>query len=265
MSLLFTSFILGVVQALTEFLPISSSGHLILIKEFLHFDPHIFDLSFDIILHAGSLLALVLFFRKDLVKMIKSLFSRGSDNKLLYSIVIATFPAVIFALLFSNLIENNIRSGFIVSSMLILGGIFLLLAEKISKKTKELKNIKFGDAAVIGGAQSLALIPGISRSGSTIVSALFLGFKRDEAARFSFLLSIPVIFLASTKDIFDIVKQNNLTTPSLDIYVVGFITSFIFSFIVIKFLLEFLKNHTLKVFAYYRFVIAALFLLIFVL
>lgn len=260
MSVLLLASILGFIQAVTEFLPISSSGHLILAREFFNFDPKIFNLSFDIILHFGTLLALIVFFWKDLKEMTISLFKKGADKKLFYAIVLATIPAVLIGLLFSDFIEKELRGSLIVVLMLVIFGIIFIFVENISSKTKGLKDIKSKDAVLIGGAQAVSLIPGVSRSGITIVTGLFLGFKREEAAKFSFLLSIPTIFLVSLKDIYDLSKSN-FTFPYLNVYLVGLAVSAIASFLVIKFFLNYLKKHTLKPFAYYRFALALLFLL----
>jgi len=255
------SLVLGFIQAIAEFLPISSSGHLILAKAFFNFDSSFFNLSFDIILHLGSLVALIIFFRKDLLKISGSFLVKSGDRRLGYSILLAIIPAIILGLLLDGSIEDKLRQVPVVLVMLFIVGILFIVAENISKKKKDISGISLKDAFIIGIAQSLALVPGVSRSGITITSGLFLGFKRDEAARFSFLLSIPTILLAFIKDIYELWKVNISSIFSMP-YFVGFLISAVTSFLVIKFLINYLKNNTLKPFAYYRFTLVILFLVI---
>lgn len=258
--MLFSAFLLGIIQAITEFLPISSTGHLIITKEIFNFDQNNFDLSFDIILHFGTLIALIFYFRKDLKEIFLNLLSKKRDN-ISSGIIIGVLPAIILGLIFKSFIENSLRNSMVVAFMLVFIGVFFILAEKISIKKRSLKNLNIKDAFLIGLAQALALIPGVSRSGITIISGLFLGFKREDAARFSFLLSIPVVFLASMKDILDLVKEG-VKDFNLGIYLVGFITSALASFFVIKYFLVYLRKHSLTPFAYYRFVLAFLIFII---
>lgn len=252
---------LGFIQALTEFLPVSSTGHLILAQKFFNFNPSIFNLSFDIVLHFGTLFALVLFFWKDIKEIIVSSFKKGSDNKLFYSLAIATIPAILIGFIFKDFINEYLRGEVVVAIALVLVGIVFIFAENVSLKKRNLKDVKIKDGAIIGSAQSLALAPGVSRSGITTVVGLFLGFKREDAARFSFLLSIPTILFVSLNDIYQLYKLK-LPSDYVDIYIVGFVTSALFSFLTIKYFLNYLKKHTLKPFAYYRFALALLVLIL---
>lgn len=260
MSNLFIASFLGFIQAVTEFLPISSSGHLILIKEFFHFNTNVFNLSFDIILHFGTLLALIVFFWKDLKGIALSFFKKGSDKKLFYALIIATIPAILIGAIFSKFIVSYLRGNLIIAVMLVAIGIIFIFAENVSDKKRNLKDVNLKDGALIGGAQSLALIPGVSRSGITMVSGLLLGLKREDAARFSFLLSIPTILFVSLNDIYYLSKSK-LPFSFVDTYIVGFVVSAVVSFLTIKYFLNYLKKHTLKPFAYYRFILAIVVLL----
>ena len=261
MSNLFIASFLGFIQAVTEFLPVSSSGHLILIKEFFHFNPNVFNLSFDIILHFGTLVALIVFFWKDLKGIALFFFKKGSDKKLFYALIIATIPAILIGAIFSKFIVSYLRGNLIIALMLVAIGIIFIFAENVSDKKRSLKDVNLKDGALIGGAQSLALIPGVSRSGITMVSGLLLGLKREDAARFSFLLSIPTILLVSLNDIYYLSKSK-LPSLFVDTYIVGFVVSAVVSFLTIKYFLNYLKKHTLKPFAYYRFILAIVILLV---
>jgi len=202
MNILLVAAFLGFIQAITEFIPVSSTGHLILMQRFFHFNSNIFNLSFDIVLHFGTLVALIIFFRRELKEIIFSLFKKGSSKKLFYLLALATIPAILFGLVFSDFIKNYLQGEIVVAIALVIVGIIFIFAENISEKKRNLQDINFKDGGLIGTAQSLALIPGISRSGITTVAGLFSGFKREDAARFSFLLSIPTILVVSLNDIY---------------------------------------------------------------
>lgn len=253
MSSLILAGFLGFVQAVTEFLPISSSGHLILIKDVLHVNGNTFNLSFDIILHFGTLLALIIYFRKEIIEIIK-----GKNNKLFSQLILATIPALAIGFFVKDF-EDSLRIIPVVIIALVIVGIIFIVAEKFSKKNKNIKDINFKEAFLIGLSQCIAFIPGVSRSGATISGGLFLGLKREEAAHFSFLLSIPTVFIISLKDMYDLVKDGT-SSLSIGVYGIGFLVSFITGFLVIKLLLRFLKDNSLRPFAYYRFVLAFVFL-----
>lgn len=261
MSSLLAAAFLGFLQAVTEFVPVSSTGHLILAQRFFNFDTNIFNLSFDIVLHFGTLFALVLFFWKDLKGIVASPFKKGSNKKLFYSLVIAIIPAILIGFIFKDFINEYLRGEVVIAIALVVVGIVFIFAENVSEKKRDLKDVKIKDGALIGSAQSLALVPGVSRSGITTVAGLFSGFKREDAARFSFLLSIPTILFVSLNDIYQLYKSK-LPSNYIDIYIVGFVVSAFFSFLTIKYFLNYLKKHTLKPFAYYRFALAILVLLV---
>jgi len=172
----------GAVQGLTEFLPISSTGHLIIFEKIFNISQEEFGLAFDASLHLGTLLAVLIFFWKDYLKII------SLKNRFVAKLIIGTIPAVFFGLIFEKQIDSTLRQIWIIALALIFFSAIFILAEKFGKQTKSKDNVSIIDALIIGLFQSIALIPGVSRSGSTISGGLFLGLKREEAARFAFLL-----------------------------------------------------------------------------
>jgi undecaprenyl-diphosphatase len=240
--------ILGIVQGVTEFLPVSSTAHLILFPWFFNWNGAINTLTFDIALHAGTLFALILFFWKDWVDLILK------KQRLFGLIVLASIPAGIAGFFLNDIAENALRNPLIISVMLIAVGILMLIAER-ANKYKNIESTGVKDAIIIGIAQAFAIIPGVSRSGITISAGLFRGFEREEAARFSFLLSTPIIAGAALlylKKAFTIGVNHDLK-----LFTTGIITSCITGFIAIKFLLVFLKRYPLNLFVYYRFILSA--------
>ena len=243
-----TGLILGFVQGLTEFLPVSSSGHLILVRD-------IFNLSvtnglfFDVMLHLATGLAVIVYFRNDLKQMIL----RPKENQILWlAIILGTIPAMVFGLFFSE----ELRDPYVVVLALIGGSVLFLIAEKFATQNRILT---IGKGAGIGLFQALALIPGVSRSGATISGGLLLGMKRDEAAKFSFLLGLPIIFGASILEglrSIDVFINGEVSSG----LIVGVITSFVTGMVAVHYLLKFLKNNSLKVFAWYRIILALLIL-----
>jgi undecaprenyl-diphosphatase len=229
--------ILGIVQGLTEFIPVSSSGHLILAREFLTI--HGNDLAFDAVLQLATILAVAVYFWKDLWGLLY-------DWKKLKIIILATIPAVVFGLLLEKYMETVFRNVLLVAIMLAVGSFIMLLSEYFSTKDKQL-TLKNG--FIIGLFQCLALIPGMSRSGMTISGGLFTGLSREEATRFSFLLSFPIILGSGLK------KALDIQTFDLS-FGLAFITAFIVGLGAIHFLIKFLKNHSLRAFAWYRILLA---------
>lgn len=256
------SIILGIVQGLTEFLPISSSGHLVLIQNLFGLKQA--DLAFDVALHLGTFLALVLFFWHDWWRYINAFFrslkkwdfKNDPDQRLFYLLVIASIPGAFFGVLLEKQAETIFRSTYLVLINFAVIGLLFIVVEQIAKKIRDLKQTTLKDSLIIGFSQALAIIPGVSRSGITISAGLFSGLKREAAARFSFLMATPIILgagLVSLSKIFDEGKDGlgwiNLTA--------GFLAAVLVGFFAIKYLLKYLKNHTLNIFAYYRFFVAA--------
>jgi undecaprenyl-diphosphatase len=245
---MFESLILGIVQGLTEFFPISSTAHLILFPWFFGWKGEIDTLSFDVALHAGTLLSLLVCFRRDWIDLI------SKKQRLLVYIILASIPAGVTGFLLNDIVENTLRNPLLISVMLIVFGVVMLAAEKRPPSKKGFETVRIGDALFIGIAQAIAIIPGVSRSGITITAGLFAGLKRDASARFSFLLSTPIIAGATLLHLKKLAEGNGI--HDLRLFVTGFIASFITGYFAIKFLLSFLKRHPLNVFVYYRFLLA---------
>lgn len=270
---LLLSIIYGAVQAFTEFLPISSSAHnylLFALGNKLSFD---FDIILmQIALHLGTLFSIIIYFRKELILYIKKFFQNRSlplesklfDEKALYLILIGIIPIGIVGFLFEKSIETYIRdySISIIPYTLIIGGILFLIAEHKSKQNKDLTNITWQIALLIGASQIIALIPGVSRSGITIITGLLLNLKRKAAAEFTFLLAIPTILGISLKKLLDI-SFTKLSVDEILVYIFACLSSAIIGYLVIKFFLKYLADNKLNVFAYYRFALAIVLLTFF--
>lgn len=240
--------ILGVVQGLTEFLPISSSGHLILVpKLFGWADP---GLTFDVALHMGTLLAVLTFYAKTWKEIFTGKYGTFSKNIILM-ILAGSLPAAILGGLGDSFIENNFRSDVLIAINLIIFGIVLLFADKMGKKTKSLKDSGLPDAVVVGLAQALALIPGVSRSGITISAGLWRGLTRADAANLSFLLSTPIIAGAGIYKLRHI-ASGGVTQADLGLMIAGFLASAVVGFLAIKFLISFISREGFGIFFWYR-------------
>jgi len=239
--------ILGVVQGFTEFLPVSSTAHLILLPWFFNWTGEVDTLSFDIALHTGTLIALFACFWRDWIELITK------KQKLFGLIILASIPAGVAGYLLNNFAERALREPLIISMMLVAVGFLMLIAEK-ANKYKDMEKTGLKDAIIIGISQAIAIIPGVSRSGITISAGLFRGLKREASARFSFLLSTPIIAGATMLHFKKLITaQENY---NLQLFAIGLVTSYITGIVAIKFLLNFLKKHPLNVFVYYRFILA---------
>lgn len=253
--------ILGIVQGLTEFIPVSSSGHLVLLHQAMGITEN--GLVFDVALHLGTLTALILYFHKDLHQLILGILGKNDKKRLAWLIVLATVPAVIFGVLLQNAAESSFRSSGLVAFNLIWVACFMLLAEWYARRYERkrlLSSLTKTDAAVIGLAQAAAIVPGISRSGSTITTGLFLGLDRVAATRFSFLLGIPITAGAILK----VLSQGDTATYISNepyVFLVGIITALLSGLVAIQFLLRYLAKHSLALFAYYRIGLASVVLL----
>ncbi len=266
---IFEAFLLGALQGLTEFLPISSSGHLVIAESLLKLPVENLK-SFDIAVHFGTLLAIVVYFWQDIVGLWQAFWSFFSkkehspvihaNQKLILQLILASIPAIIFALLLSDWLDLKFRHPLSVAIFMITVAFIFFLAEYIFSKSKT-KNISLRQAVIMGFAQCLALIPGVSRSGITISSGLMQGVKRDEAARFSFLLGGVAILGATVFAIIAIIRKK-YSLPASGVLLIGISSSFIFGLAAIAFLMRFLKTHKLNIFGYYRIVLGILLLLI---
>lgn len=274
---LFDAVLLGLLQGLTEFLPVSSSGHLILGESLLGLDVSALA-AFDVAVHFGTLAAILFFFRKDFLELVIAFicFFRGEDawkkgwggisgedirekKKLVIYLVLATLPAIVVGLAAADWLEEVFRSPRAVAWMMLFVAAYFVAAEQIgkrmSKKKVEMKEIGLGRVMLIGVAQAVALIPGVSRSGSTISTGIAMGLDRREAARFSFLLGSIAILAATTLSIYKISK-GEMILPSWEIMVMGIVSAGLSGYAAIAFMLKFLKNHTLYVFAAYLILLA---------
>ena len=254
------SLLLGTLQGLTEFLPVSSSGHLVLAEHFMgiHFPPATM-MAFDVTLHAGTLFALFIYFWKTWWTLIQTFFAflkipvskkpSKKDNTLLLILIVATLPVIITALLFKDTIDTVFRDPIFVLSFMGIIGIIMFLAEKFPKE-KNTKEITFWHGLRIGLFEVFALLPGVSRSGTTISTAMFMGIPRAKAAEFSFLLGTPALLGATLYIGYEFISGSIQILP-FSIMFTGFISSFIVSLICVHWLLQFLKKHSLRVFSYY--------------
>lgn len=252
--------LLGVVQGLTEFLPVSSSGHLILARAFFGWDAGRYGLAFDVACHVGTFLAVVAFFRRDVVDMLSHsigavTFRPGSVEHLVRLVAVGTLPVVLVVLLFGDMLEE-LRGPQVVAVALAVGGLGLLLAERFGTHSRSEDSLAYWEAFAIGCAQAAALIPGVSRSGATLTVALLLGLRRLGAARFVFLMSLPAVFAAGVKETLDVFEMGATELPAA-MFVVGLVVSAVVGYLTIKFFLRYLANHTLTAFAFYRFAVAA--------
>jgi undecaprenyl-diphosphatase len=259
---LLSAALLGIVQGLTEFLPVSSSGHLILARAFFGWDPGRFGIAFDVACHVGTLLAVVAFFRADIAKLIAAapgaLSGRDGEYERLGRLIIAgTIPIVIVGGLFADVIETRLRSPLVVAITLTIGGIGLIVAERLGRRERDARQLNYVEAFAIGVAQAAALAPGISRSGATMTVSLLLNVRRDAAARFVFLMSLPAIVAAAAKEALDLSEVGMAGLP-VTLLAVGLVVSAIVGYITVKFLMRYVAANSLEVFAYYRFALAAI-------
>lgn len=256
--------IYGIIQGITEWLPISSTGHLLLAKNFipLNLGDEFFNM-FLVVIQFGSILAVVLLYFKDLFPwgFKKTKKETVATFRLWVLIIIATIPAAIIGLLFDDIIDEHLHGNIIIAIALIIYGIFFIVVEKsnISERVKSTNGLSWLDAVKIGFFQTLALIPGTSRSGSTIVGSRFIGVNRETAAKFSFFLAIPTMLGASLLKIIKL--KIALTFTTFSVLMVGTIVSFIVSVIVIKIFMDFIKKHTFIPFGYYRIILGIIILL----
>lgn len=260
-----SAIIFGIVQGVTEFLPVSSSGHLLVLHRLMVL-PVKDEVAFDVVLHLATFVAVLWFFRKDVAALawrwLRS-FKRlpGSLTDLSWLIVFATLPAGLAGLLWEDAIETTFRSPLLVALMLILVGVLFIVVERTSKQSQELDQLTFRQAMVIGLSQALALVPGTSRSGITTISGMALNLKRTAAIRFSFLLSLPIIAGAALKKV-PYLFEADLQAHEWAVTGTAFAVAVISGWLAIALLLRFTQKHSLRAFAYYRFALAAIILLL---
>jgi undecaprenyl-diphosphatase len=250
---IFQSILLGIVQGVTEFLPISSSAHLVLVPYWLGWQiPADQVFAFDVIVQMGTLVAVIIYFWKDLLTILAAVLHGIQKRDLLHSedarigwmVVLATIPAGIAGILLRNLVAEVFQSPMITGLFLLVTAAMLILGEMLGKQTTKLDNMSWKDALVIGAFQAIAIFPGISRSGSTITGGLIRKLDRKSAARFSFLMSIPIMVAAGLVEIKGLAEVNHLA-EFIPVLLVGTITAGVVGYLVIKWLLDYLKNHSL--------------------
>lgn len=257
---IFQSIILGIVQGVGEFLPISSSAHLLIVPYLFNWPEH--SIAFDVALHLGTLIAVIMIFGKQWLDLIKGAFNKifhhkdSFNNRMFWYIIAATIPGALVGKMFDEQIENVFRkSPLIIALALGIMGILIYLGDKYAEKKYKGREITFEKldlktTFLIGISQAFAVIPGFSRSGTTILTARLLGVSREAAAKFTFLLSLPVILGAAVLKFGDMVTGFNITL------VIGIIVAAIVGALSIKFLLKYIKNNDFAIFAYYRVILA---------
>lgn len=260
--------ILGIIQGIAEFLPISSSAHLIIFRDIFGIGTNIgsnIELTFDLALHFGTLLAIIIFFFNDLFKILIEGLTKGvktKDGKLFWYLILATIPAGIVGVLFEDIFDSFFRKQlWLIAIALIIMGIIIYLVDKKSKISINIKEMKWYQALIVGCAQVFALIPGFSRSGTTITASRALGLNREDSAKFSFYLSVPVVAGAS---LLSLIKDDTLAIilDNLMIFGVGILISFITGLLCISFLLKYIKKNDFKIFMIYRILLGILVLFI---
>jgi undecaprenyl-diphosphatase len=264
---LFQALILGLVQGATEFIPVSSSAHLVLVPWLFRW--HEPGLPYDTIVHWGTLAAVLAFFWSDLLAMVRAVLSGllrrdplgTPEARLAWLIVLGTIPAVTLGVLLENFFERVFSTPLAVAVLLLVTGLVLALSERLSHGRRELRDLRWADALIVGLAQAAAILPGISRSGVTISAGLGRAVRREASARFSFLLAIPVILGAGLLQLLRLVKAGGFfaQAPAL---LVGFVAAAVAGYLCIRFLLHYLQNHRLYLFSLYCWLFGAACLLI---
>jgi undecaprenyl-diphosphatase len=259
--------IMGIVQGLTEFLPISSSGHLVLLPEVAGWtDPLISSLAFSVVLHLGTLLALLIYFWRDWVRLVPAglatirdrSFRDDPDRRLAWMIVATMPPAIVAGVLLNDFFESPaVRQPILVAGMLVVGAAILWTADRLGRRTDEMDRLGFGGAFFIGGAQAVALVPGISRSGISISAGLALGLTREAAARFSFLMAAPIIAGAGAWETRKLLSGESGVPIEVAPLFAGFVASLVSGLVAITWLLRYLRSHPMTVFVVYRLILAA--------
>jgi len=275
--------ILGILQGITEFIPISSSAHLIIVPWLFGWtDPALTSLSFDVALHLGTLLAVLWFFRRDWVRLFRAAIASiaerkidaDPDRRLAWLIVIGCIPGAIAGVLGEGKIEElfhrpgvPIQPAAMIAMAVIIAlfGALLFLVDHIARHIRSMNQLSLKDAIVVGLAQALAIFPGVSRSGATITAGLALDLDRPSAAKFSFLLAAPIIAGAGAKSLFDVfrgVQSGAITSSEIILFPIGFIAAAISGYLCIKYLLRFLQHHSMNIFVFYRWALAALIIIV---
>lgn len=258
---IYKAILLGIIEGLTEFLPVSSTAHLLLSSKYIDFS-YIQNDVFEIFIQLGAIIAVCALYHKKLTEVVLGIFKNKSSQDLAFNITISFVPAAVIGFLFYGMIKEIFFNSFSIAVALIIGGVLILLIERMNIKTKHsrIEDISKLQSFKIGLFQTIAMIPGVSRSGATIMGGILLKLDRKTATEFSFFLAIPTIFAAT---VYDLYKNYNLIDKSgIALLAIGFLTSFICALVVIKWFIKFVSTHSFKVFAYYRIIIGIIILLI---
>ncbi|HBT47131.1 MAG TPA: UDP-diphosphatase [Peptococcaceae bacterium] len=254
---LWQALVLGIVQSLGEFLPISSSAHLVLVRWLFGWPEP--GLTFDVALHVGTLVAVLAYFWRELMEIVRDglIRPRSREGRLFYYLLLACVPSALFGVALEEQAQTVFRTPVLIALALALMGVALWAADRVGPKTRQMENITMADSLLVGLSQALAIIPGVSRSGITMTAGLLTGMSRETAARFSFLLSVPIIAGAAVWEF------RHLSWGEVDAaFVVGIVTSAVVGFLAIKFLLQYLRRGSYLLFAWYRLALAALVILV---
>jgi undecaprenyl-diphosphatase len=262
---IFQSFLLGIIQGLTEFIPVSSTAHLLIAQRFLGIPGDDASIAFSVLVQLGTVLSLIIYFRQDFLTLIKAFFAQPfstQENKLAWYIIIATIPALLAGYLLKDAVETLLKTQLLEAAIrLFSAAILLTLAEWLTKKNRKLNSMSWLDALIVGIFQIIAIFPGASRSGTTISAGMFRGFDRPSAARFAFLMSVPVMLAAGAYESLDLLKMPNLG-QFLPLLAVGFVTAALVGWLAIKWLLNYLGKNSLYVFAIYCAVVGVILLIV---
>lgn len=256
--------LLGAIQGLTEFLPVSSSAHLILARAFFGWDGEQFGMAFDVACHAGTLVAVLVYFRPDILAMIRAVPRVGTlagpapdpAARMALLIGIGTVPAVVVGVAFGGVIEQTLRRPEVAGATLAVGALAFFAVERYGAKRRTQDSLGLRDAVLIGCAQAAALVPGVSRSGATIATAMALGLRRDESARFAFVLGVPAILGAAVREGLPLVRHG-LPAGEGPLFAAGIVSSAIVGYLAVRFFIRYVGRHSLAVFAWYRLALAA--------
>ncbi|MEX2274101.1 MAG: undecaprenyl-diphosphatase UppP [Actinomycetota bacterium] len=264
---IFQAIVLGITQGVTEFAPISSSGHLILVPWLFGWDKlgdADLDKAFDVALHVGTLVGAVVYFRRDLLRYLRAWIGSirhrrisTSDERLAWALVIGTIPGAIVGALFESFIQDELGQPWLIAVMLAVFGVVLYAVDKRMAQTRSIEDVTVKQGGILGIAQALALQPGVSRSGVTITAGRLLKLDRSSAARFSFLLSIPIIAGAGLFKGIELVRDG-FPSGSTGVFIAGMVSAAISGFLVIAFLLAYLRRRDFALFMWYRLGVAAL-------
>ena len=253
--------LLGIVQGLTEFLPISSSAHLILARMFFGWEDGEVGLAFDVACHLGTLLALLVYFRRDVASLVAAVpdaasGARSEPARLVRSLTVGTLPILVVGLLFAEVLSTSVRTAAVAGVALALGAVVMILAERWGTRDRTEMSLTTAQALWLGFAQAVALIPGVSRSGAVLTIGMMFGLKRERAARFSFLLGIPAILAAAASQTMNLMAQG-LPTGALGLFALGLGESALVGYLTVKYFIRYVARYPLHLFAAYRLALAA--------